>query len=265
MWSYNYTTHPDELYHHGIKGQKWGVRRYQNADGSLTEAGKKHYGSIGRLTGMTSIARAVYRHDAGYKNASEKKKKALDKNFEAAENNIIYGNRGAKRIERDMGKGDSLSKARFKETGRSLLKSGAVTLAALSVADLISNGSNSALGKAGRAVKSGAGYVKDAASKGFFNLTYDAASGSFVKNVRSNVPSIGGTTVWNTAKDRGSKYIKDAVSYVKSGASKTGNAFKSAANERNALRNINSRLQAEQLLKNGGQVSKEELRRLGLI
>lgn len=32
------------LYHHGVLGQKWGVRRYQNADGSLTEAGKKHYG-----------------------------------------------------------------------------------------------------------------------------------------------------------------------------------------------------------------------------
>lgn len=31
----------DELYHHGIKGQKWGVRRYQNKDGSLTAAGKK--------------------------------------------------------------------------------------------------------------------------------------------------------------------------------------------------------------------------------
>ena len=30
-----------ELYHHGIKGMKWGVRRYQNKDGSLTAAGKK--------------------------------------------------------------------------------------------------------------------------------------------------------------------------------------------------------------------------------
>ena len=30
-----------ELYHHGTKGMKWGIRRYQNKDGSLTPAGKK--------------------------------------------------------------------------------------------------------------------------------------------------------------------------------------------------------------------------------
>lgn len=37
-------TYKDELYHHGIKGQRWGIRRYRNSDGSLTEAGKQRYG-----------------------------------------------------------------------------------------------------------------------------------------------------------------------------------------------------------------------------
>ena len=38
MWVVN-----NELYHHGIKGQKWGQRNYQNKDGSLTAAGQARY------------------------------------------------------------------------------------------------------------------------------------------------------------------------------------------------------------------------------
>ena len=33
----------EELYHHGVKGMKWGVRRYRNKDGSMTDVGKKRY------------------------------------------------------------------------------------------------------------------------------------------------------------------------------------------------------------------------------
>lgn len=46
------------LQHYGIKGQKWGVRRYQNADGSLTSDGKKRYGGGDGSSSKTSEADA---------------------------------------------------------------------------------------------------------------------------------------------------------------------------------------------------------------
>ena len=55
-------TRQGELYHHGIKGQKWGVRRFQNKDGSLTSAGKKRYKTEVRKDGSYIIKRGSEVH-----------------------------------------------------------------------------------------------------------------------------------------------------------------------------------------------------------
>lgn len=51
---------PHELQHHGIKGQKWGVRRYQYADGSLTPAGKQRYNGNGSAVKGTATYAVKY-------------------------------------------------------------------------------------------------------------------------------------------------------------------------------------------------------------
>lgn len=65
------------LEHHGIPGMKWGVRRYQNEDGSLTAAGKSRYG-FGEGDGRkSSSARKMQRDfnnlDKGYANVAADK------------------------------------------------------------------------------------------------------------------------------------------------------------------------------------------------
>ena len=69
IWNY---THSEELYHHGIKGMKWGVRRYQNRDGSLTRAGKyrarqvREHAGPGKYYGSTERQIAKNKKDLEY-------------------------------------------------------------------------------------------------------------------------------------------------------------------------------------------------------
>lgn len=61
MWQYN----QNELYHHGIKGQRWGVRRYQNPDGTLTARGRR------RMEKLDRQYEKAFGRKPSYENASE--------------------------------------------------------------------------------------------------------------------------------------------------------------------------------------------------
>lgn len=80
-----------ELTHYGIKGMKWGVRRYQNKDGTLTAAGKNRYNE----------------------NYSDKQRK---------QDRAIYGKRAEKRINRRMNEGYGIKGARAFEADRKARK-----------------------------------------------------------------------------------------------------------------------------------------------
>lgn len=67
-----------ELYHHGTKGMKWGIRRYQNKDGSLTPAGIKRYNrEVQKLKDRESRIKAQEKART-YQAKLDKKKAQLD-------------------------------------------------------------------------------------------------------------------------------------------------------------------------------------------
>lgn len=67
-----------ELYHHGTKGMKWGIRRYQNKDGSLTPAGIKRYNrEVQKLKDREASIKAKEKAKK-YQDKLDKKKSELD-------------------------------------------------------------------------------------------------------------------------------------------------------------------------------------------
>ena len=69
-----------DLRHHGIKGQKWGVRRFQNDDGSLTPIGKLRYGTS---KDYQELSNQVNKADSLIKTAKKYQQEKDHKEYEA--------------------------------------------------------------------------------------------------------------------------------------------------------------------------------------
>lgn len=61
-----------ELYHHGVVGMKWGIRRYQNKDGSLTNAGKRRYGTKANFEKVMAAKKAAKKANSPQAKARKK-------------------------------------------------------------------------------------------------------------------------------------------------------------------------------------------------
>lgn len=85
IWHYNYMSSYDELYHHGIKGMRWGVRRFQNEDGTLTAQGRQRYKDY---RSDQSTRRSLTRHVAADKKNLKARGEAMNevtKNYNDAQ------------------------------------------------------------------------------------------------------------------------------------------------------------------------------------
>ena len=85
----------NELYHHGILGQKWGIRRYQNRDGTYTNVGKKRRAYRSTGLGAMIARRKNAKIDKSFKDWKEntkKKEDAITKGIAASDAKLAYEN-----------------------------------------------------------------------------------------------------------------------------------------------------------------------------
>ena len=128
------------LYHHGIKGMRWGIRRYQNADGSYTDAGMKRYFNSDGTRTRAGQKVYDYRTSERYKKGTKKQRAGLKRQHDMAEK--VLGRRAANKIDYQViERGENRQKQQKKEYAKQVLIGNAVMAGIVfgpSIADHIS-------------------------------------------------------------------------------------------------------------------------------
>lgn len=122
--------------HHGVKGQKWGLRRYQNPDGSLTAEGMRRYNTDSAVDTTKSLhkierenarlinrrANAVVKADKAYQKGNDKAYEKQISKIKQYDESINAGKKYAEKIKADYSKNgykvDEQSKTRYTHAGR---------------------------------------------------------------------------------------------------------------------------------------------------
>ena len=133
------------LGHSGIKGQKWGIRRYQNEDGSLTEEGKKRYGTPETYRAVAKEASSLEEATKGASSAvstaasiinTQRGSKAIRKDYSNLSDKELQEKINRLNLERAYGdlSGDTKYVKTGKEKAREILQTAGATLAIASTA-----------------------------------------------------------------------------------------------------------------------------------
>ncbi len=133
------------LGHSGIKGQKWGIRRYQNEDGSLTEEGKKRYGTPETYRAVAKEASSLEEATKGASSAAstaasiintQRGSQAIRKDYSGLTDQELQRRVNRLNLERAYGdlSGDTKYVKTGKEKAREILQTVGATLAVASTA-----------------------------------------------------------------------------------------------------------------------------------
>lgn len=134
-----YLNHSSELYHYGILGMHWGVRRYQNypkgykGDGKFVGAVK----SVAKKAASTKVHMPGNPKDISMKEAKAKRLQIFGSEIVDKVLADKYGDRGATRIARHMMNGDTIDKAMKKEKTRKIVSTVLTSAASMTLSHFV--------------------------------------------------------------------------------------------------------------------------------